>query len=170
MAKNEVDDLTQKTIEKGGLMVKLYFDMHAGADTDLQAVMADLINNRLLKANGVLYCFGSIDEPIKDKDMLTTSAIVTALINSLENTMNVVFTFAPAAIEVIKPEGEYRIRQSELQNTLVSLSSISVNYSEYILKRVMGAGDYERIKGDIKAREDLGKKVMGKGQDPGTPG
>ncbi len=165
MAKNEVDDITQRTIEKGGLLVKLYFDMHTDAQTDLQAVMADLINNKLLKAKGVLYCFGSIDEPIKDKDMFTTSAIVTALIDSLEDAMNIVFTFAPAAIEVIKPEGEYRLKQSELQNTLVSLSSISMNYSEYILKRIMSQSDYEKIKGDIKAREELGKRIMGKNEE-----
>jgi hypothetical protein len=165
MAKNEVDDITQRAIEKGGLLVKLYFDMHTDAQTDLQAIMADLVNNKLLKAKGVLYCFGSIDEPIKDGDMFTTSAIVTALIGSLEDAMNVVFTFAPAAIEVIKPEGEYRLKQSELQNTLVSLSSISMNYSEYILKRIMSQSDYEKIKGDIKAREELGKRIMGKNEE-----
>ncbi len=165
MAKNEVDDITQRAIEKGGLLVKLYFDMHTDVQTDLQAIMADLVNNKLLKAKGVLYCFGSIDEPIKDGDMFTTSAIVTALIGSLEDAMNVVFTFAPAAIEVIKPEGEYRLKQSELQNTLVSLSSISMNYSEYILKRIMSQSDYEKIKGDIKAREELGKRIMGKNEE-----
>ena len=162
MTKDEMEDLTQRTLQKGGLLVKLYFDMYTDAQTDLQAVMADLINNRLLKANGVLYCFGSIDEPIKDRDMYTTNAIVTTLLDSLENMLGVIFTFAPVAIEVMKPEGEYRIKQSELQNAMVALSSISVNYSEYILKRTMSPADYEKVKGDLKAREELGKRIMKK--------
>lgn len=162
MAKNDVEEVTEKALRRGGILAKLYFDMHAAAESDLQAVMADLINDKLLKANGVVYCFGSIDETIKNGDLYTTSAIVTTLVDSLENLANVVFTFAPVAIEVIKPEGQYILKQSELQNMLIALSSISVNYSEYIFKRVLKAEDYEKIKGDMKAREELGKKIMEK--------
>ena len=166
MQKNDVEETTHRAIQKGGLLVKLYFDIHATEQADLQAVMTDLVNNRLLKSNGVIYCYGSIDEQIKTHDMYTTSAIVTTLIDSLENTLNVIFAFAPVAIEVIKPEGEYRARQIDIQNALISLSSISMNYSEYILKRVMSPEDYEKVKGDLKAREELGKRITGKRDAP----
>ncbi len=162
MAKDDVEETTQRAIQKGGLLVKLYFDIHTSEHADLQAVMTDLVNNRLLKAPGVVYCFGSVDEQIKTHDMYTTSAVVTTLVDSLENMLNVIFTFAPVAVEVLRPEGEYRIKQIDVQNALITLSSISVNYSEYILKRIMSPEDYERVKGDLKAREELGKKIIGK--------
>ncbi len=161
-SKDELEEVTQKTLQKGGLVVKLYFDVHSEEQTDLQAILADLINDKLLKAQGVVYCFGSIDEPISSNGMYTTSAIVTTLVDNLEHLFDVVFTFAPAALEVMKPQGNFVIRQSELQNALLSLSSISANYSEYVLKRVMKPEDFEKIKGDLKAREELGRRMMGK--------
>ncbi len=168
MAKNEVDETTDRVVQRGGLLVRLYFDVHSERQSDLQAILADMINNRLLKADGVKYCFGSIDEPINTNGVYATSAIVTALLDNLEHLIGVVFTFAPAAVEVIKPAERYSIAPGELQSALITLSGISAGYSEYILKRVMKPEDYERIRGDIKAREELGKRIMAKGKGEGA--
>ncbi len=162
MARSEVEETTHRVIEKGGLLVRLYFDVHTEAKEDLQALLADMINNKLLKADGVVYCFGEIDEPVSREGSYSTSAIVTVLVDSLEHLLNVVFTFAPAALEIMKPEKQYIIRQSDLQSALVTLSSISAGYSEYILKRVMKPEDYDKIRDDLRAREELGKKIIKK--------
>lgn len=159
MAKSDVEEVTERTIRKGGVLVKLYFDMHSEKQEDLQPVLADLINNKLLKAQGVIYCFGAIDEPIKDKEMYTTSAIVTTLVESMDSLVKVVFSFAPAAIEVMRPS-QYVMQQAQLQDLLLSLSTISMNYSEYILKNTMSREEFEKVKGDIRSREELGKRIM----------
>lgn len=52
MAKSEVEEVTQKTVARGGILAKLYFDMQSEKPEDLQPLMADLINNRLLKSPG----------------------------------------------------------------------------------------------------------------------
>ncbi len=165
MAKSEIDEVTAKTLAKGGILTKLYFEMHSTQESELQPVMADLINNKLMKAVGMVYCFGSIDEPIKNGDAFSTTAIVTALVDSLNNLAMIVFTFAPAAVEVIKPEGDYVFRQGALQSLLVSMADISMNYSEYILKNMLKSEDFEKVKGDIKAREELGRKIMDKAKE-----
>jgi hypothetical protein len=162
MAKSEIDEVTAKVLAKGGVLVKFYFDMHSKEESGLQPVMADLINNRLMKTAGMVYCYGSIDEPIKSEDMFSTTAIVTALVDTLENLVQIVFTFAPAAVEVVKPTGDYVVKQSQLQSLLVSMASISMNYSQYILSNTLSKEDLEKVKGDIKSREELGRKIMDK--------
>jgi hypothetical protein len=162
MANSQVDQLTEETIRKGGILAKLYFDMESEKAEDLQPLMTDLINNRLLKAVGVVYCVGVIEEPIKLEKTYSTSATVTGLFKDIGSIINVAFNFAPAGLEILKPNGEIRIKANELQAILLDLAQISVNYSQYILSRVLSKEDYEKVTRDMKNREELGKKVLGK--------
>ncbi|MDE1855092.1 MAG: hypothetical protein KGH57_02105 [Candidatus Micrarchaeota archaeon] len=165
--KKEVEEVTKQAIDKGGLLVQLYFDMESDKQEDLQPLMVDLINNRLLKTPGVVYCVGAIDEPVKLKDTYSTSAQVTALIDSLWSLVNVMFTFSPAGIEILKPSRDYVLKLPELQTLLLNVSQISMEYNNYILSRVLKKEDYEKIQEQMKQREDLGKKLLEKkGQAP----
>lgn len=165
--KKQVEEVTKQTVDKGGLLVKLYFDMESERQEDLQPLMVDLINNRLLKAPGVVYCAGAIDEPVKLKDTYSTSAEVTALFDGLWPLINVMFTFSPAGIEIIRPSKDYALKMPELQTLLLNVAQISMEYNNYILSRILKPEDFEKIKEQMKSREDLGKKLMEKkGQMP----
>ncbi len=160
MGKSEVDELTEETIAKGGILARLYFDMQSEKQEDLQPIMAEMINNRLLKSQGVIYCVGEIKEPIKLEDVYTTSASVTTLVKDIGSLVNISFNFVPAAIEILKPLDEIRISANELQSLLLDIANISINYSQYILGRVLSKEDYEKVMKDIKNREALGKKML----------
>lgn len=162
MAKSEMEEMTNNTIANGGILAKLYFDMQSEKEDELQPLMVDLVNNKLLKSTGVLYCFGEIDEPIKLDKEYSTSAIVTGLFKDLGALINVAFNFAPAGLEILKPEKELRVKSSELQGILLDLSNISVAYSQYILSRVLSSSDYEKVMNDMKNRQELGKRLMEK--------
>ena len=126
MAKSEVEELTYRTIERGGILAKLYFDMQSQSPDDLQPLMADLINNRLLKEKGVVYCFGAIEEPIKLDNVYSTSSIVTALFSDVGALMSVMFSYMPVGLEILKPENEFRIKTNQLNSVLLSLSDIAM--------------------------------------------
>ncbi|MCL4365063.1 MAG: hypothetical protein M1569_01550 [Candidatus Marsarchaeota archaeon] len=162
MAKQEIEVMTDKALRSGGMLCRLYFDMQSEKQEDLQPLMTDLVNNRLLKAPGVLYCFGSIDEPIKLKDVYSTNAIVTVLFNDLGAVINVVFNLSPVGIDVLKPEGEYIIKSRDLTSVLVSLSQISSEYSKYILTKVLSGEELEKVKKDTLSRAEQGKRLLEK--------
>lgn len=162
MPKSQVEELTDKTISQGGLLAKMYFDMQSENKDDLQPLMADLINNRLLKSNGVVYCFGSIDEPIKVDNLYSTNAVVTILAKNLASLINLAFTFIPAGVEILKPEKEYVLKHSDLQSILLDITQISVTYSNYILSKVLNKEDYDKVLKDMQNREELGKKLLKK--------
>ncbi len=165
MAKTEMEEVTENTLRKGGILTKLYFDMQSPEDTDLQALLADLINNKLLKSAGVVYCSGSIEETIKVNDVYSSAATVTTLFSDIGALINAVFNFAPAGLEIIKPENELVIKTSQLQSVMLSLSEISVDYSKYILERVLKKDEYDKVLTDLKAREDLGKRLINKSKE-----
>jgi len=161
-ANKEVEEVTQKALEKGGLLARLYFDMESEKQEELQPLMIDLVNNRLLKTEGVIYCYGSIDEAIKLKDTYSTSAILTVLFKDLWSMINVMFTFMPAGIEVLKPQKEYVLKPNEIQTMLLNVAQISLEYNNYILSRVLKKEDYDKIMEQMESRRALGKRLMEK--------
>ncbi|MGC8586677.1 MAG: hypothetical protein ACP5K9_00065 [Candidatus Micrarchaeia archaeon] len=166
MAKKEMEEITENAIKRGGILAKLYFDMHSEKEDDLQPLMADMINNKLLKSPGVIYCYGSIDEPIKIDNIYSTNAVVTTLFKDLGALIGVAFNFIPAGVEIIKPEKELVLKSSELQSIILDIAQISIGYMQYIISRSLTKEDLEKVQADLKAREELGKKLLGKSDKP----
>lgn len=162
MAKSDVEKVTEEKIAKGGVLVKLYFDMQNEDKEKLQPLLVDLINERLMKEQGVVYCYGSVEEPLERDGMYITSAIVTMLFDKLQPLVGVAFKYSPAGIEVLKPEGSINIKTFELQAMLMDLSQIALDYSKYILEKVMKPEDVNKMKEQIDNRAEIGKKLLDK--------
>ncbi|MGC8478544.1 MAG: hypothetical protein ACP5NE_01285 [Candidatus Micrarchaeia archaeon] len=162
MAKAELDRVTEEKILKGGVLAKLYFDMQDKDKDKLQPLMVNLINEHLMKEKGVVYCYGSIDEPILVKDLYTTSAVVTVLVDSFIPLVNIAFNYAPAGVEVLKPEKGIVLKANDMQAVLIDISQISVNYSRYVLEKVLGKEDLELIQRDLENRAKIGKDLLEK--------
>ncbi len=168
--KSEVDIVTDEHVEQGGVLVRMYFDVQDKERDRLQPLLVDLINNRLLKEKGVVYCYGKINEPLERDGMFITSAVVTTLFKSLGPLVNVVFNYAPMAIELIKPEKEFHMKTSELQSVLLDLSSVSLTYSRYMLERIMKKEDLEAVRKQIENRIEVGKKAIEDSKKEGSNG
>ncbi len=164
MAKSEMEDMTNRAVKSGGILARLYFDMQSEKPDDLQPLLADLINNNILKAPGVMYCYGSIDEPIKLENMYSTNAAVIVLFKDLAALINVSFAYAPAGVEVLKPDKEVVLKPSEIQSIALDVANVSTQYSQYILGKTLSKEDFEKIQQNIKNREELGKKLIEKGK------
>ena len=160
MAKSEVDILTDEKIAKGGVLARLYFDMQDTNKDKLQPLLVELVNEHLLKEKGVVYCYGAIEEPIERKGMYITSATVTMLFESFFPLVSIAFGYSPAGIEMLRPQKEMTFRVNELQTLLLDLSQVALNYSKYILDRVLKPEDLEKINSEISNRLELGKKLL----------
>jgi hypothetical protein len=168
MAKSDVDRVTEEKLAKGGVLVKFYFDMQDPDKEKLQPLMVDLINERLMKERGVVYCFGAIEEPIENKGIFITSATVTTLFDSFMPLVNIAFNYSPAGIEILKPQHDISFKIFELQSMLMDLSQISLNYSQYVLEKVLKPEDLAKIKDQISHRHEIGKKLLGKKEEDST--
>ncbi len=162
MKKSDVDVVTEENVRNGGLLVKMYFDMQHKDKDKLKPLMVDLVNNRLMKEKGVVYCYGAVAEPIENKDTFITNARVTVLVQNFTALVNIVFNYAPAGIEIIKPEKSVEFKVAELQGILIDLSQISVGYSKYILEKVLTPEEKQDIAKSLESRAELGKKMLEK--------
>ena len=162
MAKTELDRVTEEKVGSGGILVKMYFDMQSEEKEKLQPLLVDLINERLLKEKGVVYCYGAIEDPIKKDKYFITSAAVTVLFESLKHLIWATFKYAPAGIEVLKPQKDIRINIWDLQSTLLDISQLSTDYSRYILEKVLKAEDMDVINREMENRKELGRRLIEK--------
>ena len=162
MAKSDVDRVTEEKVARGGVLVKFYFDMQHKDKEQLQPLMTDLINNRLMKEKGVVYCYGAIEEPLQQKDVYTTSAMVTVLFENFMSIINIAFNYAPAGIEIIKPTKDMSFRIGELQNMLMDMSQLSAAYSRFILERVLKPDEIDAMNKSLMNRAEIGKRFLEK--------
>ncbi|MGC8662235.1 MAG: hypothetical protein ACP5RT_00390 [Candidatus Micrarchaeia archaeon] len=130
---------------------------------DLQPLMTELINNNIMKMNGVIYCYGSIDEPIKiDDTTYSTSAMLTVLFKNFGSLINLSFNYPPAGIEILRPSGEYTLKTSQMQSIILDIAQISLNYTQYILEKTLSPEDFKKIKETLERREKLGREIIEK--------
>lgn len=162
MAKSEVDAVTNEAVEKGGLLVKMYFDMNSENKDQLQPLLVDLINEKLLKEKGVIYCFGVIDEPMEKEKLFITNAVLTILFDGIASLTRVVFKYTPAGIEILKPLNDFKTRIPELQSMLMDLSNTSLDYSKFILEKTLKPEEFEGIKKQLENRLELTKRRIEK--------
>ena len=160
MAKDDVDKITDETIAKGGILVRFYFDMQDKDKEKLQPLMVNLVNEQLMKEPGVVYVYGSIEEPLEKSGVYTTSGIITMLFRGFAPLISIAFKYAPAGVEIIKPEREVHFRTNELQSILMDLSQISMDYSKFILEKVLKPEDLENIRKQMDNRANLSKKFL----------
>ncbi len=160
MAKSELDKVTEEKLARGGVLVKLYFDMQHKDREQLQPLMANLINEHLLKEKGVVYCYGAIEEPIEHDGVYSTSAILTVLFEGFMPIVDVAFKYAPAGIEIMEPTKGISFKTGELQNLLMDMSQLSVEYSKFILQRVMTPEEKEEMSRALEGRAAAGKKFL----------
>jgi hypothetical protein len=165
MAKSDVEILTEEKLAKGGVLAKLYFDMQHKQSDQLQPLLVELINEHLLKEKGVIYCYGAVEEPMEQNGIFITSASLTMLFENFFPLVNIALNYAPAGIEILRPNKEISFKVSELQSLLMDLSQVSVNYSKYIAEHVLKPEDMADVDQRLTQRLELGKKLLEKKDD-----
>ncbi|MGC8648621.1 MAG: hypothetical protein ACP5UN_00125 [Candidatus Micrarchaeia archaeon] len=158
--KNDVDIVTEEKIAKGGVLVKFYFDIQDKDKSKLQPLLIDLINNGLMKEHGIVYVYGSIEEPIESHGVYVTSGEITALFDNFMPLVTVAFKYAPAGVEILKPDREMVFKVSQLQSLLMDISQVSLDYSKLILEKVLKPEELEDIEKKLENRAMLGKKFI----------
>lgn len=101
-----------------------------------------------------------------EKDgVFITSAIATVLVEKFVTLVNIAFGYSPAGVEILKPDREILFKPMELQSMLLDISQISLNYSRYVLERVLKPEDLTKITTQLENRALIGKRLMEKKEE-----
>ena len=94
------------------------------------------------------------------KDIYITSGTVTMLFDKFMPLIGIVFRYAPAGIEILKPDKEINFKINDLQSMLMDISQLSLDYSKFILEKVLKPEEIENFKTILENRVMLGKQLL----------
>ncbi|MBI2080030.1 hypothetical protein HYT84_04645 [Candidatus Micrarchaeota archaeon] len=158
----DVERLTKETIDKGGVLAMLYFDLHGTSKEILTQLGAGFVQ-KLLKEPGVVTALGEIDEPLEteDKKTFSTSVEVKLLVKDFNFLANICALYSPFGVEILKPN-DIKLNLDKAQDLLMNFSNSTFEYKKYILDKISSPADVERYRNHLKQKAELGKKLLEK--------
>ena len=161
MAKT-VDEVTEKAVREGGVLINLYFDMHGNSKEVIQNSLVEMIA-KLTHEPGVIYATGVIEEPMEVNGLQCTCAEVKVLAKNFNTLVNVSFRYGPIGLEIVKPD-ELKLSTREVQDALLNISQTTQEYTTYILDKVMNEEEKIAFKKQLLNRAEVAKKLLEKGK------
>lgn len=159
----DIEKLTQKTVEEGGILAILYFDLHANTKEALQQLGAGLVQ-KLLQEQGVVFALGEIDEPIENQGLFSTSVEVKILVKNLVLFAHICGDYSPFSIEILRPD-EIKLSIDKAHDLLMNISINNYGLKKTMLEKVYRGEDLEKFKKVVLNRMELGKKILEKKDD-----
>lgn len=157
---SEVDKVTDKAINEGGVLTLLYFDIHGNSKEGLQNLGVGFIQ-KILKEPGVIYARGQIEEPIKEEELYSTSVEVKVLTKSFIDLTRICGAYSPFSVEILRPYG-MKFSLDMLHDLLMQISTTTYEYKKYIFEKTSTKEDLEKYQKNMRNKMKLGKNLLEK--------
>jgi len=162
---DEVEKVTKNVIASGGVLVMLYFDIHANTKEAVQELGTGFVNI-LIQKQGVVYAMGEIDEPVGGSDGKNWSSSVAVKMLTIDFTTlaAICMTHSPFNIEILRPD-EITMPLSQAHDLLGTISATCAEYKKHILTKIATPGELAQLQENLKRRAEMGKKILGRTGD-----
>ena len=161
-AKKKLEQLTNKTIEEGGLLSILYFDVIGKEKEKIEHLLVDLVA-KLNGENGVVYSVGDIQRAIQlETGEFSAAAKVTILTKDFHTLSRICDNYGPIGLEILKPT-EIILKASEAQAILLDHVAMISNLLREIVERTMTPEEKKKLAKILEAKAERGKELMSKG-------
>jgi len=159
---NDVEKLTRKTVEDGGVLAMLYFDIHAKTEELVKELGTGFINEIIHKP-GVVFALGEIEKPEGGSETKNWSSIIEikVLTKDFQTLANICMAHSPFTIEILRPD-EINLQLSEAHSLLSLMAAITAEYKRHILTKLAKPGELGKIEETLKRRAEMGKKILSK--------
>ncbi len=157
---SNVEKVTRETIEKGGILALLYFDLH-GKDKDKLVNLGAGFVRGVLKEPGVVYAVGEVSEPIEQDKVISTSIELKVLCDSFLSISNLCSKYSPFSIEIIRPD-KINLTIDVAHEVLMNLATTTFEYKKYILERISSPEELEVYKTSLNNKILVGKAIREK--------
>ena len=159
---DEVEKVTRETVQKGGVLARLYFDIHARTKDATQQISAAFINE-LIHKEGVVYALGEIDEPIEggENKNWSTTVEVKLLGRNFATLAGICLGHSPYSVEILRPN-EIKLQIGEAHELLSAMSVITADYKKHILLKLAKPEEIAEIQENLRKRAEMGKNLLEK--------
>ena len=163
---SKIEQLTNKTVEEGGMLTVLYFDVIGKDKQKVEQLLVDLVT-RLNSEQGVVYCVGDIQRAIEleSKDF-SAAAKVTVLTRSFAVLSRICDNYGPIGLEIIKPH-EVKMSVADAQSVILDHVHQTSSLLKEIVEKTMTPEERSKLGRILEARAERGKEIISKGGQQG---
>lgn len=160
----DVEKLTKRTIEDGGILAMLYFDIHAKSEELVKELATGFVNN-LIQKQGVVYALGEIDPPTGGEGGKNWSSSIAVKILTKDFAVlgGICMAHSPYTVEILRPD-EVKLKLSEAHELLSIMSATTAEYKRYILTKLSKPEELLQLQENLRKRAEMGKKLLKKGE------
>ena len=159
---DDVEKLTRETVKDGGVLVMLYFDIHAKTKELVQQLGTGFVNN-IIQKPGVVFALGEIDEPVGGEEgkNWSSSIAVKVLTRDFASLVSICLAHSPFSVEILRPD-EITLPLNKAHELLGTVSAATAEYKKYIVTKLAKPDELAQIEEDLKKRVEMGKKMLKK--------
>lgn len=163
-----VEAVTDATIDKGGVLALLYFDVYGDDKEKIEGMLVDL-SNRISGAQGVVYALGSIERAIEvgeeaGKKKFSAAAEIKVLTQSFTALAKLCGMYGPMGIEILKPTA-IKLSMADAQTLLFETSQMSHEFVTTMLYRMLSPQERIDLKKKLERRAEMGKDILKKSKE-----
>ena len=159
MDKNPLMEKTEEVVSQGGLLARLYFDIHAKSKEGLKDLAVGF-SSTLKQAEGVVFAISEIEEPMEEQGTFSTYITATLLFEDPKSLFSFIIKHTPLSVEVLKPE-KLEVRASDLSEAALLVSSSLYDLKMKMYSTSLGQDEKSYIEQVIKHRQEIGRKLRG---------
>ncbi|HLC47564.1 MAG TPA: hypothetical protein VJI13_00685 [Candidatus Norongarragalinales archaeon] len=167
-SEKDLEELFEKAGRMGAILALLHFDSYGRDKENVRASLVDLVS-RINAEKGVIYCKGEIEEVLETEDEhgrgFSTYTEVKVLFSNFDIAVGTCLKYGPLTIEILEPN-ELKMNREQMQNTLLNASSISQQFTNYFMTKLLKKEDLEEFQSNLKKRVERGKELMGGANKP----
>ncbi|RME78938.1 MAG: hypothetical protein D6769_03675 [Methanobacteriota archaeon] len=160
-AENSYAKKTEEVVKEGGILARLYFDIHAKDAASLKDLAVGF-SATLDKEEGVIFAISEIEEPLEDEKSFSTYITATVLFDSFISFIKFVVKVNPLSVEIIKPE-EVTLKSVDVAESALYISSVIHDMKIKMYKGTLTPQEKLYVEETVKKRAELGKKLRGDG-------
>ncbi len=156
----DVEEKINKTVEEGGILALLYFDVHA-KDKEKLVNLAKGFVKEIIHKPGVVMALGEIEEPLPPEEEgknWSTYVTVKVLTRDFKSLFALCMAHSPFNVEILKPQ-HLKLDLPQLHDILATASAITAEYKKYIVTKLASPQELAQIEQSLKRRAEMGKKV-----------
>ncbi len=162
----DITKLTNKTIDEGGVLALLYFDIHGNSKEAVQEVGTAFIQ-QILEREGVVYALGEIEEPVEsiekeNKDGKYSTHIEVKILTKNFYYLTVICAInSPFNIEILRPD-RINMDVAQAHELLATISTTTAEYKSHIIRKLSTPEDADRYTEYMKKRAEMGRAILEK--------
>ncbi|MFH1394447.1 MAG: hypothetical protein ABII71_03750 [Candidatus Micrarchaeota archaeon] len=158
----DAEKLTKDTINNGGVLALLYFDIHAKDKEAVQTLGAGFVKH-LLENPGVAFALGEIDEPVEAEEgqNCSSSIEVKLLTKDFLTLANICMENSPFTVEILRPD-TIELPLDKAHHLLGNIAATTAEYKRMILTKVASPAEMAEFQKQMKARAEMGKRILQK--------